>query len=175
MNQRVYEDFSAFLASSMNLELAASEQLRDLAAAMNNSQNDELEKIFEELARQSERHGAYVERLNANRSINSAPALGIDLADSFGLTEDLDIADIDLSKHSVAVLNETEQAEPVSARCALEAALTIGHEAAGFYQDIMDHSVDENILRFASHFARAEQNHIATVKHQISKLKNCSP
>lgn len=154
MIQRLYEDLSVFFAHCVYLELEASERLRELAAAMMLHRDHELSDLFEELARNSDLHGAKVENLSENLC-----------------TPNLRIWDYTRSDDQTSGPAElVENGSLMSSRDALETALRVEHKAERFYRDIALHTEDQEIRSYATQFAEEEQKHIKKVMQKIEAL-----
>jgi rubrerythrin len=158
MTQRLYEDLSLFFAYSVSLELEASERLRELAKAMALHHDHELTELFEELAINSEVHGAKVEGLSEALCIPNMRAWNYVRAEGES-PQALDCAEIGFL---------------MSAKDALERALKVEHKAERFYRDIANHAEDQEIKLYATEFAEEERKLVRKVERKIEALASRS-
>ena len=158
MTKRLYEDLSVFFACSVSIELEASERLRELAASMALHRDHELSELFEKLAKNCELQGALAENLSESLCIPNLRAWEHARPEG-DFPKALDFAEI----HHL-----------MSAKDALETALSVEDKTERFYREIASNAEDKKIKGYATQFAAEVLNQIEKVKEKMLGLNNCA-
>ncbi|MCG8311746.1 MAG: ferritin family protein [Pseudomonadales bacterium] len=148
MNSQQFDDLGIFLAHSATLEREAAERFYELAAMMQVHNNDELHRLFLELARYSVEHVNEVEEICKGYQL---PALK-----PWDYQWPGDDAPENLAYEQVHYL--------LSPVAALDIVHRVELSAEAFYRKVSIESTNEDVRRFAQLFAAEEHEHAETAK-----------